>query len=918
MGRSVTDLPVALGALGDRYAIERELGRGGMATVYLARDLKHDRWIALKVLAPELGALVGRERFLREIQTAAQLQHPHILPVFDSGETAGLLWYTMPYVEGESLRDLLRRQGKLPVAEAVRLGQDIASALQAAHDKGVIHRDVKPENVLLSHGQALVADFGIARTAPAAGAHQLTQTGLSLGTPAYMSPEQASGEQDLDGRADIYALGCLLYELLAGRPPYTGPTAGALVAKHIVEPVPALRRTRPEVPASLAAVVAKAMAKDPADRFATAEGFRQALASPTPAAATPLRLGGRPLRQWLQRPLRGLVPAVVGALALVAGLGYLSQKPRSPTRQMLAVLPFENLGAAADQYFADGLTDEITSRLASVSGLGVISRTSADRYRGSGKTVKQIGRELGATYILEGSVRWEKAPGRGSRIRVTPQLIATADDSHLWADHYDADLADVFAVQSRIAEQVASALGITLAPHEREVLATRPTANLSAYDAYLRGRAALPSDFAIGGPRIVSGLKRAADYDAEAVRLDSTFALAHADLGWSRLLLAHFEVAPEENGRAAEAAIARALALAPELGVARAAAGYYQLLIARDTGQALQEFDRALRSLPNDADLLTVIAAAERPIRGPQGRALAFAERALVLNPNSTFAALILAEIYLDLGRLSEAERLYDRVSDRDPTSTGAYVMKALVALLRDGDTAGARAVIRTAASRADSMAVIAAALTAPRISWPAAYAMLDPSYQRAWLTLRPSAFGDDTAIYAATMAYAHRARGDSARARAYYDTAQHVAARRIDAYPGNPSPLTVLVWTEAAQGQADSAATTLDRMISAKRIRYFPERHAWLARIALLAGEHGKALSELETHGWGTDVTVPWLCVDHFWDPIRAQARFQRLVNGRCPVRPGSLLPRPAPGGRAAPAAPLQAGAPHRASVRR
>jgi serine/threonine protein kinase/tetratricopeptide (TPR) repeat protein len=887
----VAELRAALAdALGDRYAIERELGRGGMATVYLARDLKHDRPIALKVLAAEVGVLVGRERFLREIETAAHLQHPHILPVFDSGETAGLLWYTMPYVVGESLRDLLRRKGKLTVAESVRLGQDIAGALQAAHDQGVIHRDVKPENVLLSHGQALVADFGIARTARSASGDHLTQTGLTLGTPAYMSPEQAVGERELDGRADIYALGCLLYELLAGHPPYSGPTAGALIAKHIVEPAPALRRSRPDVSASLEGVVAKAMAKDPADRFATADAFRQALASAEPAAATTPSLGAGALRLWLRLPPRIRLPALLGTVVLVAGLTYLSlkptaaTKPTATTRKLLAVLPFENLGAAADQYFADGLTDEITSRLASVSSLGVISRTSAERYRGSGKTVKEIGRELGVAYVLEGSVRWDKAAGRGSRIRVTPQLISTADDSHLWADRYDADLADVFAVQSRIAEQVTTALGITLAPHEREALATQPTANLSAYDAYLRGAAAMPSDFAIGGPRIVSGLKQAVEYYSEAVRLDSAFALAFATLGWSRLFLAHFQIAPEQNRRAAQAAITQALALAPDLGTARAAAGYYQLLIARDTGQAMREFDRALRSLPNDAELLTAIAAAERPIRGPKGRALSFAERALVLNPASTFAGLILAEIYLDLGRFGDAERLYDRIIDRDPASTGPYVMRALVALLRDGDTLGARAVTRRAAVRIDSMAVIAAALTAPRISWPAAYAMLDPSYQRAWLSLRPSAFGDDTALYAVTMAYAYRVRGDSAAARAYYDTAQRIASRRLQAYPGNPSPLNVLVWAEAAQGKATAAAATLDRMVSARRIAYFPERHAWLARIALLAGDHTQALSELETHGWGTDVTVPWLCVDHSWDPIRGQARFQRLTHGRCP----------------------------------
>jgi serine/threonine protein kinase len=273
----VSDVPAPLAdALRDRYALERELGRGGMATVYLATDLRHKRRVALKVLDPAIGALLGRERFLREIETAAQLQHPHILPVHDSGDAAGLLWYTMPFVEGESLRDRLRRDRRLPVAEAVRLGREIAGALDHAHRKGVIHRDIKPENILLSDGQALVADFGIARTSTPGG-ETLTQTGFSLGTPAYMSPEQAMGDRAVDGRSDQYALGCLIFELAAGQPPYTGATSQAVVARHLTDPVPALSAVRPDVPAGVSAAVQRAMTKTPDERFPTAGAFGEAL-----------------------------------------------------------------------------------------------------------------------------------------------------------------------------------------------------------------------------------------------------------------------------------------------------------------------------------------------------------------------------------------------------------------------------------------------------------------------------------------------------------------------------------------------------------------------------------------------------------------------------------------------------------------
>jgi len=283
-------------ALAGGYAIERELGRGGMATVYLAQDLKHGRPVAIKVLAPELAAALGRERFLREIETAARLSHPHILPLHDSGEADGFLYYVMPYVAGESLRDRLNREQQLPIEDAVTIAGEVATALSYAHSRDVVHRDVKPENILLSEGQAIVADFGIAGAIDAAGGGKLTRTGIVLGTPAYMSPEQGAGERALDGRSDVYSLGCLLYEMLAGEPPFTGPTAQAIIAKRFTDPVPSVRRLRETVPVPMDQAIAKALARAPADRFATPHQFAEALrasaqarsdAVAAPAAATP-------------------------------------------------------------------------------------------------------------------------------------------------------------------------------------------------------------------------------------------------------------------------------------------------------------------------------------------------------------------------------------------------------------------------------------------------------------------------------------------------------------------------------------------------------------------------------------------------------------------------------------------------------
>ena len=285
----MADIAAQLGeALRDRYLLQRELGRGGMATVYLVRDLKHDRLVALKVLHAELAATLGPDRFLREIRLTARLDHPHILPVHDSGEAQGLLWYTMPYVEGESLRDRLRREVQLPLEDAVRIAREIAEALDYAHRHGVVHRDVKPENVLLADAHARVADFGVARALESAGGGQLTETGFTVGTPAYMSPEQAAGAA-VDARTDVYSLGCVLYEMLAGEAPYSGPTAQAILAKRFSDPVPSVRRVREAVPEPLEGTVMKALAKIPADRFQTAAEFAQALATShqtTPSAAT--------------------------------------------------------------------------------------------------------------------------------------------------------------------------------------------------------------------------------------------------------------------------------------------------------------------------------------------------------------------------------------------------------------------------------------------------------------------------------------------------------------------------------------------------------------------------------------------------------------------------------------------------------
>jgi serine/threonine-protein kinase len=400
-------------ALADRYTIEGELGAGGMATVYLAEDVKHKRKVAVKVLRPELAAALGPERFLREIEIAAGLTHPHILTLIDSGEADGFLYYVMPYIEGETLRDRMDREGQLPLDDALQITREVAAALSYAHSHDVIHRDIKPENVLLSAGEAVVADFGIARAITAAAGEHLTETGISIGTPAYMSPEQASGAHKLDGRSDVYSLGCVLYEMLAGEPPYTAPTQQALFAKKLGEPLPRVSVVREVVPDTVEASVAKALARVPADRFATAAQFGEAL------SAERLSITTHPTS-----PRRKVIVPVLVSIGVVAMVAILmlvawpfSAEPEGPPR--LAVLPFENRGSPDDEYFADGLTDEITSRLSSLSGLFVISRTSAMLYKDHEMTLPEIGAELSVDYVLVGTVRMDRVPDGGDQVRGT-------------------------------------------------------------------------------------------------------------------------------------------------------------------------------------------------------------------------------------------------------------------------------------------------------------------------------------------------------------------------------------------------------------------------------------------------------------------------------------------------------------------
>jgi len=464
-------------ALADRYAVESEIGRGGMATVFLAEDLKHHRKVAIKVLHPDIGSEVAKERFFREIEIVAGLTHPNILPLHDSGQADGLLYCVMPYIEGESLLDRLQREKQLSLEDALQITREVADALCYAHERGIIHRDIKPANILLQGGHALVADFGIARALEQAGGAGLTQTGVVVGTPTFMSPEHAAGGHDVDGRTDIYALGCVLYQMLAGSPPYVGVTPLAVMKRHSLDPVPSIRTVRDTIPESVEYAITKALAKVPTDRYQTAGEFANALLAPD--------LTGRPIRRR-----RVVVLALVGVTALLAGVWYLGRQSTSDAADSttgpaasIAVLPFVPLSSGEDDgYFADGLTEEILNALTQLSELQVTARTSSFFFKGKNVPVPEIAARLNVAHIVEGSVRRDNG-----RVRITAQLIRAADGFHLWSQSYDRTLDDVFAVQEDIAESIAEALGVLLDDDARQIMRSAGIRDVEAFIAYQKG-----------------------------------------------------------------------------------------------------------------------------------------------------------------------------------------------------------------------------------------------------------------------------------------------------------------------------------------------------------------------------------------------------------------------------------------------
>ena len=880
--------------LSDRYAFERELGRGGMATVWLARDLRHDRPVALKVLHPELAATLGPERFLREIRLAARLQHPHILSVYDSGENGGRLWFTMPYIAGESLRDRLRRERQLPVAEAVRLTREAALALDFAHRQGAIHRDVKPENILLVDGQALVADFGIAR-ALGGGDDRLTETGLAIGTPAYMSPEQAAADKAADARSDIYSLGIVLYEMLAGEPPFAAPSPQAMIARRMLEAPRPLREVRETVPEGVAQAVNRALARSPADRFATAAEFARALeeadrrtgGQADSAAQTATVPSGEPADRPTARPTARL-PALALGLGFLLGLGVLfgwlrshgTAEPTGPgTTRLLAVLPFENLGDSTDEYFADGITDEVRGKLATLGGLKVIASSSAGQYKHSTKTPEQIAEELGVQYLLIGKIRWEKREGGRSRVRVSPELVQVAPGSAAttrWQQPFDAALTDVFQVQADIAGRVARELNLALGDSTRQDLAVRPTENLAAYDAYLKGLEIYNQS---NDP---VRLRQAVSHFEQAVALDTSFAAAWARLSQAASLAAIIGVPTPALVERSRLAAHRALALAADRPEGHAAMGDYLRRIELDYARAIEEYSQGERQSPSNAELFRGIGQAEQSL-GRWDAALEHLRQAQRLDPRSPGTAAVLTPALLWARQYEEALQSADRWIALAPGEPSSHENKAMILVSR-GDLPAARAIVEKPPAGIPLTRLVAYFSTYFEMFW-----LLTGEQQRLVLRLPPSEFDDDRSSWGLSLAGVATIMGDTRLARAYGDSARLALEEQLRTAPED-AQLHVLYGVALAYvGRKAEAIREGERAVALRGISSDalngPYMEHQLARIYTMVGEPEKAVDRLEQL-----LRVPyylspaWLRVDPTFDALRGNPRFVTLSEAKGP----------------------------------
>jgi TolB-like protein len=860
-----------------------------MGEVYRARDTRLGRDVAIKVLPGEFAADPERlRRFEQEARAVAVLSHPNILAIYDVGTHEDIPYLVTELLEGENLRDRLRAGG-LTVRKAVETAVQIAQGLAAAHEKGIVHRDLKPANVFITKdGHVKILDFGLAKLvaprsvvepAQASTVVEATEAGTTLGTVGYMSPEQVRGHS-MDHRTDIFSFGCVLYEMLAGRSPFrrdTGAdTASAILHEDPAPPSGAVRH----IPPAIEGIIVRCLEKRPEDRFQSARDLAHDL-SATMSETSPARPGSvvASTRKWR---LVGLALAGVAVLA-AAGVLVVRLKPAGPSARAagppkIVVLPFENLGSQEDAYFAAGMTEEITSRLANVHGLGVISRTSAVEYNRNGKTVKQIGSDLGVDYVLEGSVRWERGAGRESRVRITPQLIRVADDTHVWADRYDRLIADVFAIQSEVAENAVKAMGVALLPHEQSKLKEVSTNDLEAYDLYLRGQ-----ELSNGGQDRQHTEGALQMYQA-AVDRDPRFAQALAGLARMHLFMywAYLDRSPDRIVKAKEAA-ERAIELRPDLAEPHAALGYYFYQGLFDYPRALAEFDAALKIQPNSSDAFAAIGYVLRR-QGHWASSADMMSKALQLDPKNTNLLGNYAGSCVFARRYADADRTSGLAIALTPQWAEPYCLKAWLQVQWHGDVEKAQAVLdeagRVAGLRDDTgvLAFYRLAVSLARRDFQGALTQLESEKRHAingqFRYLPIPLLRGLVQVLASQRDLAQQS----------FDAARLQLEQKVAQEPSDARFHSSLGITYAGFGRRIEAVREAKlgcELMPASRDAYRAvHRLEDLALVYTMVGQSSEAIAQLDDLlARSGEMTPHVLRLDPRWDPLRSDPRFQALL---------------------------------------
>jgi len=878
------------------YEIVSLIGAGGMGEVYRARDTRLQRDLAVKVLPPEMAGDAERlRRFEQEALALAAIEHPNIVTVYSVEEIDGVHFIAMELVRGQPLSEVMPSNG-LPAEKLLGLAVQMADALAAAHRQGVTHRDLKPANMMVGEeGRLKILDFGLAKLRRELGgsddrqpqallqSETLTRERQILGTVPYMSPEQIEG-RPLDPRSDLFSLGIILYEMATGQRPFSGDTWASLVSSILRDSPAPLSESRPDLPGDLGRIVSRCLQKDVGLRFQTATDLRNELnelrglvvskAAPTPSTRTPaparIAAAARSWPGWAWWLAAGGAALVLAALA-----AYFLTRPARHAAALppkIVVLPFENLGRPDDAYFAGGMTEEITSRLAAVRGLAVISRTSARQYDRTGKTIKNVGRDLGVNFVLDGSVRWERSAGGPGRVRITPQLIRVADDTQVWAQAFDRDSDDVFAVQSEIAESVAERMGVMLTEEGRKTLSARPTDNLEAYQAYLRGR------YYTGQPHFSEeNWRHAQESFARAVELDPRFALAFAELAKVHAKLYYFRADLSEERRAlAREAADQARRLAPDEPEAHLAAGFYHFWVERNAGAALHEFDVAARRLPDSAEVLDARAEALR-MTGRWQEALEGYRRALELNPGDSGITEEIAFTNWWLRRYPEALDYANQAIALAPDQEWPYLAKAFNYWSWKGGCREARTALGFVASDHEW--------------WLWAWfweEMIEGNYRDALRRLeaapgewiRQKMWAMPKALLAG---YAHLSLGDPKAARAAFDSARTLLETELAKHPDDPRYHSSLGIAYAALGRKSEAlreGLRATELLPLEKDAVYGSSHLHdLAVIYAMAGDKAAALREIEHMlSIPSFVSLAWLRANPQWAPLWNDARFKAL----------------------------------------